>query len=56
MSVSKEHPIAVLMLCATILRVPTTVRVNQDILEMDGLAKVKVTKVVILIDEQGNEN
>ena len=44
------------MLCATISRVPTTVRVNQDILEMDELAKVKVTKVVILIDEQGIEN
>ena len=56
MSVLQENRTAVLMLCATILRVPTTVRVNQDILEMDGLAKVKVTKVVILIDGQGNEN
>ena len=52
----QENKTAALMLCATILRVPTTVRVNQDILEMDGLAKVIVTKVVILIDEQGNEN
>ena len=41
------------MLFATILRVPTTVRVNQDILEMGGLAKVNVTKVFILVDEQG---
>ena len=56
MSVLQENRTAVLMLYATILRVPTTVRVNQDILEMDGLAKVKVTKVVILIDGQGNEN
>ena len=41
------------MLFATILRVPTTVRVNQDILVMGGLAKVNVTKVFILVDEQG---
>ena len=41
------------MLFATILKVPTTVRVNQDILVMDGLAKVNVTKVFMLVDEQG---
>ena len=41
------------MLFATILRVLTTVRVNQDILVMGGLAKVNVTKVFILVDEQG---
>ena len=41
------------MLFATILKVPTTVRVNHDILVMDGLAKVNVTKVFMLVDEQG---
>ena len=41
------------MLFATILKVPATVRVNQDILVMDGLAKVNVTKVFMLVDEQG---
>ena len=45
------------MLCATIiLRVPTTALVNQDILVMGGLAKVNVTKLLIVIDEQGNGN
>lgn len=34
----------------------TTVLVNQDILEMVGLAKVNVTKLLIVIDEQGNGN
>ena len=44
------------MLCATILRVPTTVLVDQDILVMGGLAKVSVNKLLIVIDEQGNGN
>ena len=35
------------MLCATILRVPKTARVNSDILEMDGLVKANVTKALI---------
>lgn len=42
----------VLMLCATIPRVPKTVPayVNPDILEMDRLAKGNVTKAPTLID------
>ena len=36
-----EHPTAVLMLCATIPRDCIAANANQDLLEMDGLAKVK---------------
>ncbi|PFX20265.1 Nidogen-1 [Stylophora pistillata] len=39
MSVLQEHKNAVNMLFATILKVPTAVRVNRDILEMEGHAK-----------------
>ena len=51
-----EHKTAVKMLFATIPKVPITVHVNLDILEMDGLAKVNVTKALILFKEQGNGN
>ena len=36
-----EHPTAVLMLCTTIPRDRVAANANQDLLEMDGLAKVK---------------
>ena len=42
------------MLFATIPKVPITVHVNLDILEMDGLAKVNITKALILFNKQGN--
>ena len=45
-----------LMLCATILRIPKTARVNPDILEMGRLVKANVTKALTLIDELGNGN
>lgn len=41
-SVLRNYTIAVLMLCATISRDLTTVHVNLDIPEMEGLAKVKL--------------
>ena len=46
--------IVVLMLCATIPRVPKTVPayINPDILEMDRLAKGNVTKAPTLIDKK----
>ena len=44
------------MLFATIPMVPITVHVNLDILAMDGLAKVNVTKALILFNEQKNGN
>ena len=56
MSVLQEHKATVKMLFATITEVPITVHVNLDILEMDGLAKVNVTKALILFNEQGNGN
>ena len=56
MSVLQEHKTAVKMLFATIPKVPLTVHVNLDILEMDGLAKVNVTEAPILLNEQGNGN
>ena len=56
MSVLQEHKTAVKMLFATIPKVPLTVHVNLDILEMDGLAKVNVTESPILLNEQGNGN
>ena len=56
MSVVQEHKAAVKMLFATIPMVLITVHVNLDILEMDGLAKVNVTKALILFNEQGNGN
>ena len=56
MSVLQEHKAAVKMLFATIPKVPLTVHVNLDILEMDGLAKVNVTEAPILLNEQGNGN
>ena len=40
-----EHPTAVLMLCATIPRDRITANANQDLLKMDGLAKVKQSLV-----------
>ena len=43
------------MLFATIPKVPIT-HVNQDILEMDGVAKVNVTVALIFLNEQGNGN
>ena len=55
-SVLQEHKTAVKMLFATIPKVPLTVHVNLDILEMDGLAKVNVTEAPILLNEQGNGN
>ena len=51
MSVLQEHKTAVKMLFATIPKVPITVHVNLDILEMDGLAKVNVTKALILLNK-----
>ena len=56
MTVPQEHKTAAKMLFATIPKVPITVHVNLDILEMDGLAKVDVTKALILFKEQGNGN
>ena len=56
MSVLQEHKTAVKMLFATIPKVPITVHVNLDILEMEVLAKVNVTKALILFNEQGNGN
>ena len=50
MSVLQEHKTAVKMLFATIPKVPISVRVNVDILGMDGLAKVNVTKALILFN------
>ena len=50
----QEHNTAVKMLFATIPKVPITVHVNLDILEMDGLAKVNVTIALILLNEQRN--
>ena len=50
----QEHKTAVKMLFATIPKVPITVHVNLDILEMDGLANVNVTIALILLNEQGN--
>ena len=55
-NVLQEHKTAVKMLFVTIPKVPITVHVNLDILEMDGLAKVNVTKALILFNEQGNGN
>ena len=52
----QEHKTAVKMLFATIPKVPITVHVNLDILEMDGLAKVNVTKALILLNEQRNRD
>ena len=46
MSVLQEHKTAVKMLFATIPKVPITVQINLDILEM--VAKVSVTKALIL--------
>ena len=46
MSVLQEHKTAVKMLFATIPKVPITVQINLDILEM--VAKVNVTKALIL--------
>ena len=45
-----EHNTAVKMLFATIPKVPISVHVNVDILGMDGLAKVNVTKALILFN------
>ena len=41
-NVPKDNTTAVLKLCATIPKDRTTVHVNLDILEMDGLVKVSV--------------
>ena len=46
MSVLQEHKTAVKMLFATIPKVPITVQINLDILEM--VAEVSVTKELIL--------
>ena len=46
MSVLQEHKTAVKMLFAIIPKVPITVQINLDILEM--VAKVSVTKALIL--------
>ena len=46
MSVLQEHKTAVKMLFATIPKVPITVQINLDILEM--VAEVSVTKALIL--------
>ena len=50
-----EHKTAVKMLFATIPKVPISVHVNVDILGMDGLAKVNVTKALILLTKKGME-
>ena len=44
-SVLQEHKTAVKMLFATMLKVPITLQINLDILEM--FAEVKVTKALI---------
>ena len=54
MSVLQEHKTAVKMLFAIIPKVPITVQINLDILEM--VAKVSVTKALIYFNEQGNGN
>lgn len=54
MSVLQENTTAVLMQSAITPRDRTTVRVNLDILEMDGLVKVNVRKALIFFDEQKN--
>ena len=46
MSVLQEHKTAVKMLFAIIPKVPITVQINLDILEM--VAKINVTKALIL--------
>ena len=46
MSVLQEHKTAVKMLFATIPKIPITVQINLDILEM--VAEVNVTKALIL--------
>ena len=46
MSVLQEHKTAVKMLFATIPKVPITVQINLDILEM--VVKINVTKALIL--------
>ena len=46
MGVLQEHKTAVKMLFATIPKVPITVQINLDILEM--VAEVSVTKALIL--------
>ena len=43
---SREHPIAVLMLCATILRDRTTVHANKDTMEME-ISAVWVTFLLL---------
>ena len=48
-SVLQEHKTAVKMLFPTIPKVPITVQINLDILEM--IAKVNVTKALILFSE-----
>ena len=55
-NVLQEHKTEVKMLFVTIPKVPITVHVNLDILEMDGIAKVNVTKALILFNEQENGN
>ena len=45
-----EQKTAVKMLFATIPKVPISVHVNVDILGMDELAKVNVTKALILFN------
>ena len=53
-SVLQEHKTAVKMQFPTIPKVPITVQINLDILEM--VAKVSVTKALIYFNEQGNGN
>ena len=52
-SVLRAHIIVVMMLCATIPKDRTTVHVNLDILEMDGIAKVNLCPIFVFLKTGG---
>lgn len=56
MSVLQENTTAVLMQSAITPRDRTTVRVNLDILEMDGLANVNETKTLVSLKNKVMES
>lgn len=55
-SVLQEQTTAAKMLFVTIPKVPTSVCVNLDVLEMDGLAEVNARIALIFFDEQRDRN
>lgn len=55
-SVLQEQTTAAKMLFVTIPKVPTSVGVNLDVLEMDGLAEVNARIALIFFDEQRDRN